>query len=40
MFLLVQRTALPLELFIVPEICGAFGPTGNKWVCVPTAQHK
>ena len=40
MFLLVERTVLPLELFIATKVCGALGPTDNKWVCVPTAQHK
>lgn len=40
MFLLVQRTGLPLERFIATKACGALGPTDNKWVCVPTAQHE
>lgn len=40
MFSLVQRTVLLLELFIATKVCGAFGATDNKQVCVPTAQHK
>lgn len=37
MFLLVQRAVLLLELFIAAKVCGAFGPSDNKRVCVPTA---
>lgn len=40
MFSLAQGTVLPLELFIATKVCGASGPTDNKWVCMPTAQHK
>ena len=40
MLLLVGWTVLPLQLFIATKVSGAFIPTDNRWVCVPTAQHK
>lgn len=40
MFLFVPWLVLPLQLFIATKVCGTVGPTDNKWVCVPTAQHE
>ena len=40
LLLLVRWTVLPLQLFIATKVSGAFIPTDNRWVCVPTAQRK